>query len=650
MKKKIFIAAAVLFSSQLYAQKPVPVMSGDSTKNLDEVVITATKSPVKQSQTGKVVTIISKEQIERSSGETIAQLLNEQAGITINGAYNTAGSVQTIFTRGASSGRTLILLDGIPVSDPSMINNEFDLNLFSINDVERIEICKGAQSTLYGSDAVAGVINIITVKKDVNKLFNVKATAAFGNKSTIRTNIQLYGRAGKLTYTARFAKLKTKGFSSAYDSTGAKDFDNDGYDGNVVSAAVQYQVIPSLLVKTFLQYSRYKADIDAGVFADENDYTIKNSNLSSGLGVNFKKGIVNISGNYQYGELKRKYLNDSLDHPGFTLYEDNKYNGRTQYAELFSSIALTKWLTVLVGADYRWAMMHQKYYSLSMYGPYDPPSFDSSLHQTSFYSSLFFSALNKKLNVEIGGRTNKHSRYGNNTTYTFNPSFSINKNWRVFGSIASGFKAPSIFQVFDVFSGNKDLQPERSVNYEFGVQQTHEKISSRVVYFHRDIKNGIDYDYVNYKYFNFVKQTVDGFELELSVQPVKKLNLSVNYTLITGDEQTQSRKSTHDTTYNHFLRRPKHNMNVNIGYQFTKGLFAGIGAKSVSSRYDVGGYQKEDVLLDKYFLLRAYAEYKWKDHLKFFADAQNITNKKFFDLRGYNSIPFMINAGVTCNW
>ncbi len=643
MKKKIFIAAAVLFSSQLYAQQ-------DSTKNLDEVVMTATKTPVKQSQTGKVVTVIGKEQIERNSGKTVTQLLNEQAGITINGAYNAAGSVQTVFTRGASSGRTLILLDGIPVNDPSMINNEFDLNLFSINDMERIEICKGAQSTLYGSDAIAGVINIITVKKDVSKPFNVKATAAFGNKNTIRTNLQLYGKAGKLTYNVRYAKLNTKGFSSAYDSTGNKDFDRDGYNGDVVSAAVQYQVIPSLQVKTFLQYSRYKADIDAGVFADENDYTIKNSNLSSGVGVNFKKGIVNISGNYQYGELKRKYLNDSLHKPGFTWYEDNKYSGRTQYAELFGSITAIKWLTVLVGGDYRWATMHQKYYSESMFGPYDPLPFDSSLKQTSFYGSLFFSALNKKMNVEIGGRTNKHSRYGNNTTYTFNPSFSITKNLRVFGSIASGFKAPSIYQVFDQFSGNVDLQPERSVSYEFGLQQVYDKISSRVVYFHRNIKNGIDYDYVNYKYFNFVKQTVDGFEIEITAQPVKKLNLSFNYTLITGKEQTQSRKSTNDTTYSHFLRRPKHNFNLNVSYEFIKGLSAGISAKSVSKRYDVGGYQADDVLLDKYFLLSAYAEYKWKEHLKFFADAQNITNKKFFDLRGYNSIPFMINAGVTFNW
>jgi vitamin B12 transporter len=643
MKKKIFIAAAVIISSQAYAQK-------DSTKNLDEVVITATKSPVKQSQTGKVVTVIGKEEISRSIGKTVAQVLNEQVGITVNGAYNNMGSVQTVFMRGASSGRTLILLDGIPVSDPSMINGEFDLNLFSINDVERIEICKGAQSTLYGSDAVAGVINIITVKSDVKKPLNLKATLGFGNKSTFRANLQLYGKAGNLTYTARYAKLRTNGFSSAYDSTGSKDFEKDGYSGDVVSAAVQYQIIPSLQLKTFLQYSQYRADIDAGVFADEKDYFIKNSNLSSGFGAHFKKGIVNITGNYQYGELKRKYLNDSLDHPGFTLYEDNKYNGKTQYVELYGSITATKWLTVLIGGDYRWATMHQEYYSESMFGPYAPPAFDSSLHQTSFYGSLFFSALNKKLNVEIGGRTNNHSRYGSNTTYTFNPSYSISKNWRVFGSIASGFKAPSIYQVFDQYSGNLDLQPERSVNYEFGVQQLHEKISSRAVYFHRDIKNGIDYDYVNYQYFNFVKQAVDGFEFELSARPVKNLNITANYTLITGQEQTQSRKSTNDTTYNYLLRRPKHTINLGIGYQFTKNLSAGISAKSVSSRYDVEGYQKQDVLLDNYFLLSAHAEYTCKSQIKLFADAQNITNKKFFDLRGYNSIPFLINGGVTFNW
>ncbi len=643
MKKKIFIAAAVCFSSAAMAQ--------DSTRNLNEVVVTATKFPARQSQTGKVVTVIGKEQLEKSYGKSVAQVLNEQAGVTISGAYNAPGSVQTVFLRGASSGRTLILLDGIPVNDPSMINNEFDLNLFSINDVERIEVCKGAQSTLYGSDAIAGVINIITVKKDVTKPFNIKATTGFGNKNTSRNSIQLYGKQGKLSYSTRFAKLKTNGFSSAYDSTGAKNFDADGYDGNVISAAVQYQALPSLSFKTFIMHSQYKADIDAGVFADEKDYRIRNTNLSSGFGANFKKGIVNINANYQYGELTRHYTNDSLFVPGpfATKYESNKYGGRTQFAELYANITAAKWLNIIAGTDYRWWNMNQQYYSLSSFGPYKSNFADTALHQTSFYTSLLFNALKKKLNVELGGRTNKHSRYGNNTTYTFNPSYSINNNWRIFGSVASGFKSPSIFQVYDVYSGNLNLQPEKSTNVELGVQQAHEKISSRAVYFHRTIKNGIDYDYINYKYFNFVKQVVNGVELELAAKPVKHVSITANYTFIGGDEKTQSRKNTHDTTYSYLLRRPKSNFNITAGYQFCHNVFVSVSGKSVSSRYDVGGYRKEDVLLKSYFLLSAYAEYKYGEHVKFFADLQNITNKKFFDVRGYNAMPFLINGGVTFN-
>ena len=298
MKKHFFVVAAVIFNSQLQAQQ-----KDTTTRVLDEVFVTANKFEQKQSQTGKVVTVITKEQLEKSNGKSVAQILNEQAGITINGAFNAMGSVQTVFMRGASSGRTLILVDGIPVSDPSMINNEFDITLFSLNDIERIEICKGAQSTLYGSDAVAGAINIITIKKDVSKPFNIKATTSFGNKNTTRNNIQLFGKAGKFSYTTRFAKLSTNGFSSAYDKNNTGDFDNDSYDGNILNAAIQYQLLPSLVAKAYIQHSRYRADIDAGVFADEKDYRIKNSRLSSGGGLNYKKGIVTISANYQYGKL-----------------------------------------------------------------------------------------------------------------------------------------------------------------------------------------------------------------------------------------------------------------------------------------------------------------------------------------------------------
>ena len=639
------LGAALMLASIALGQK-------DSVKTavLDDVTVTANKFEQKQNSTGKVVTVIGREQIEKNTGKTVSQLLNEQAGITINGALNNTGSVQTIFMRGASSGRTLVLMDGIPMNDPSMINNEFDLNLFSLNDVERIEICRGAQSTLYGSDAIAGVINIITVKKDVNKPVNIKATASAGNYNTYKGSAQVYGKIKGFSYTTRYAKLYTKGFSSAYDSTGKAGFDKDGYNGDVANASVRYDFSKQLAVKTYLQYSRYKSDIDGGMFSDDKDYVITNKNLTTGLGIEYKTDRLSLTGNYRYSDVNRNYFNDSTDHPG-SLSKD-AYYGKNQFVELFANIKMGEYFTLLQGADYRFNGMNQENfgtYPASQWGPAGSygSHFDSVMSQDSIYATLLFSGVQNRLNIELGGRLNVHSRYGSNGTYTFNPSFKINDRFRLFGSIASGFKAPSLYQLYNSSNGNPDLKAESSVNYELGIQHSHKKINTRIVYFNRNIENGIDFNYVSYKYFNFIKQRIQGVEIETALQATDKLRVTANYTLLDAKEESQSREDFTHKEYDYVLRRPKHNLNINIGYQFTPALYANLTGKYVSSRQDVGGYMAKDVNLDAYFLLGAYAEYQLNKNFKLFADAQNITNKKFFDLSGYNSIPFILNAGIT---
>ena len=506
MSKKILTLIALSAAINAVAQKDT--LSG---KPLDEVTVTtANKVEQKQSTTGKVIAVITKEQIEKSSGKTVAQILNEQAGITINGAYNAAGSVQTVFMRGSNAGRTLILLDGIPMNDPSTITTDFDLNMFSINEVERIEVCRGAQSTLYGSDAVAGVINIITVKKDINKKLNAKATISGGSLGTLKTNVQVYGKVNKLTYTTRFSKLITNGFSSAYDSTGIKGYDNDGYNGEVAHAAVQYEINKQMMVKTFVMNSQYKADIDASVFTDEKDYTINNKQFSSGVGFMYKSSLMNVTANYQYTQIGRSYINDSGFVAGFSKFEKNEYSGRTQFVEVFASLNLGNGFTLLQGGDFRIGNMSNDYLSISSFGPYATSFKDTSMSQTSLFSSLIFNSSNKKLNVELGGRLNTHSRYGSNYTYTFNPSYTINTAYRIFSSIASGFKAPSLYQLYAGGGiGNAALLAEKSVNYEIGLQHQHKKINNRLVFFYRDIKDGIDYRNPNpgitSGYFNFIQ-------------------------------------------------------------------------------------------------------------------------------------------------
>ena len=364
----------------------------------------------------------------------------------------------------------------------------------------------------------------------------------------------------------------------------------------------------------------------------------------------FKNNAVTLNGNYQYSDIKRNYLNDSLDVPGFSKYSTDDYFGKNQFAELYAAIALSKRFTLLQGADYRFGSMNEQFLSISGFGPYTDQISDTTVSQASLYASLFYKSANENLNIDLGGRLNVHSRYGNNYTYTFNPSYRINKHFRIFGSIATGFKAPTLYQLYSS-SGNRDLKPERSNSYEFGVEQKHSKFTNRLVYFYREIKDGLDYDYNTYKYFNFLNQVVRGFEWESTVKPIDKLNINFNYTYISPTERTQSRVTVNDTSYNYLLRRAKHNFNISAGYQLTKAAYISINGKYVGSRFDVGGgYQEEDVELKSYFLLGAYTEYRFNKYIKAFVDAQNITNKKFFDIRGYNSIPFIVNGGITFNW
>ncbi|MBS1916565.1 MAG: TonB-dependent receptor [Bacteroidetes bacterium] len=643
MSKKFFAFLAALMGSHfLFAQN-------DTTgKQLDEVVVTASKSNMKQSQTGKVITVISHDEINKSVAKTLGQLLNEQAGITINGALNNAGSNQSIYMRGAASGRTLILIDGIPVYDPSISDNSFDINLIPVDNIERIEICKGAQSTLYGSDAIAGVINIITIKQNIQNPFNAKATLAGGNYGTIRGNAQLYGKiADAFVYNVRYSKYKTDGFSTAYDSSSKSNFDKDGYNGDALAANLAWNVTRQFTIKGFAQYSHYKTDLDGGAFTDARDYTNTSKNLMLGGGAVYKIAGTTISGNYQYSTYDRQLLEDSTY--GQYYYND-KYFGKTQYVELFASSKIGSNLTWLNGADYRFSEMNEH----SNYGNFT----DTAAKQVSVYSSLFYAA-KSGLNAEFGGRFNSHSRYGTNYTYTFNPSFVFNDEWKIYASVSSGFKAPTLFELYSSY-GDKNLKPETSVNYEGGVQYSTKVFNSRVTYFSRKIKEGLDFDYINYVYYNFSLQNTHGIEWENKINITKQLSLNFNYTWIHTREEVQSRQPyaydpvnfiyffNKDTTYNYSLKRPEHSINASLGWKQNNKFFINVGLHYESKRYDAV-YVSPDALLKSFVIFNAYTEYVFSKYVKAFVDAKNLANKKFFTINGYNSIPFIFTAGATVN-
>ena len=605
----------------------IQAQTDTTNKVLDEVIITANKTEQKQSTTGKVISVINKAEINRSQGKTLGQLLNDQVGLVVNGALNTSGSVQRVYTRGAGSGTTLILVDGIPAYDPSDIDNNFDLNFIPLSGIERIEICKGAQSTLYGSDAIGGVINIITAKNNIARKLNTDIAISAGSFGTTKSSINIYGKVNKLSYDLAATDYRTDGFSSAYDSTGKKKFDNDGSKIGTINASIKYQVNNQLSIKAFGKISSYKADIDYGAFTDNAD-KINNQTKVAGVSFSVKKDNLQENGYYQYTTTTRHY--DLM--PGGT----NDYHSINQTAEYYASFKLIKHLYMLAGGEFRYSSMNSLYHD-PMWG--DSPFNDTAFRQYSVYSSLMYKS--DKLNIELGGRYNNHSRYGNNYTYTFNPSYRISNSFRVFGSIATAFKAPSLYQLFDQWSGNKDLKPEKSTTYEAGVQHTASDFQQRLVLFYRNIEDGIDYNYGTYAYFNYNTQKVKGLEYEVNYHPTEVVSITANYTFLSPEESKLSSFTSKDTTYDYSLKIPKHTFNLTAGYTINNHIYFRMGTKYVSSRYDFGGNK-----LEEYMLVNAYAEYKFNSKVKLYADFQNIGNVQFFETRGYNSIPRYFMGGV----
>src|SRR5687767_4588334 len=209
MKKKIFVLAAMIICSRLQAQ-----IEDSTGKLMDEVIFTANKYPNKTSLTGKVLTIITRQELERSGGRTLAQVLNEQPGLYINGANSNPGKDKSVFLRGARSEHTLITIDGVPVYDPSGIGSNFDIRNMPIDNIERIEILKGSQSTLYGSDAIAGVINIITRKPDARS-FTSSGVFSYGSNQTFRGYIGISGNSNIIDYNASYTYYRTRGIDEA---------------------------------------------------------------------------------------------------------------------------------------------------------------------------------------------------------------------------------------------------------------------------------------------------------------------------------------------------------------------------------------------------------------------------------------------------
>ncbi|MBE7179355.1 MAG: TonB-dependent receptor, partial [Mucilaginibacter polytrichastri] len=424
-----------------------------------------------------MVTIIGPEQIGRSSGKTVAELLSEQAGIIVNGAGSNPGKDKSLFFRGAGSQYTVILLDGIVANDPSGSGGVFDLRLIPIDQIERIEILKGGQSTLYGSDAVAGVINIVT-KKEGKPGNNVFGSATAGNYDTYRGTIGLSSTADRITYNLNLSHSRTGGISEAAlpPAGSTVPFDKDGFRQTAFNGNFSIRLDDSgkVRVSPFIRYFTEKGGFDDGSFADaKNEFLGKSFHIGGNAIYALKNGRFNF--NYSHQNNEREYQ---------TAFPAT-YNGLTNLLDFYYTQSIGEHVQILGGIDNRYTFIKIK----------DTQLPDNSANQFAAYASVVLNKLSI-FNLELGGRYNKHNRYGENYTYTVNPFLTfLNDDLKVFGTVSTSFKAPDLIALFGPFGANADLKPERSNSYEAGFQSyfIDKKLSFRAVGYQRKINDAIVY-------------------------------------------------------------------------------------------------------------------------------------------------------------
>ena len=652
MKKTFYAVAALIISSPAIAQS-------DSSKTLNEVVVSATKYPTKTSTTGKVVVVINRQDIERAGSRDLSQLINDQGGLYINGANSNPGKDKSIYLRGARVEHTLITIDGVPVYDATGIGSNFDIRQIPIESVERIEVLKGSQSTLYGSDAIAGVINIITRKGNANgKPVGGNALLSYGSFQTVRAAAALNGASKNIDYNVGYNYFSTNGISEAQRPAGNNStFDRDGSEQRGVQASLGIQATPKLRIAPYVRYNTVKGELDADALTDDNNFRTDNKIWQAGVRNDLSIGSGKLALLYNYTNTDRDYRNDSAASSGLGAFNHNTFASNEHYAEAYLVQPIGA-LKLTTGVDFRSSNLDlDNYYKSGGFVSASKLGKDTTeLSQVGVYTALAYSS--GGFNIEGGGRYNNHSRYGSNFAFNINPSYLFRKQWKVFANLSTGYRTPSLYQLYSIY-GNEELEPEESLNIEGGVQffTKDEKAYIRATYFNREVSD-LQVFFFNTttfqsQYINRDKQKDQGFELDGKINLGDKINIKAFYSYVDGEITTKVGGK--DTTFFNLYRRPKQSLALTLGSQVGKSLYLSAQLNSVGKSLDLTfpppTYAQTEVTLRSYVLINLYGEYAVvKNRLKVFADVRNVTGERYNEVYGYATPGVNAYGGIRVNF
>ncbi len=592
--------------------------SAQDIPDTPDLVVTATRVAQPASEVGQAVTVIDRAEIERRQTIVVSDLLATTPGVTVT-RNGTLGALTGVRIRGAEADQTLVVIDGVRVNDPSSTGGGFDFGNLLSSSVERIEVLRGPNSVPWGSQAIGGVVNIVTAAPTEG--VQARANAEYGYADSVFASAGVSGKTGPVSGSLTGGYLRTDGISSA-----ASGSERDGYRQYGATGRVGVEFAPGIGLDLRGYFADSRVEIDDGfdpktfVVADGPAYgTTQELYGYAGLHANLADGRFNNRVAFTIADINR----DNFSMPGGDVSFLGR--GRSERYEYQGDFRPLDQVRVVAGVERE----NSRFNDGVTYA-------DTGI--TSVYGQLIVKPLDI-LTITGGVRNDDHEDFGNHTTFGANAALALRTGTTVRASYGEGFKAPTLYQLFSEY-GDRELDPETARNFDIGVEQAllHDRARVGITYFNRRTRNQIDFDLGTFTYQNIARAEADGVELTLALRPVDALTLTANYSYI----DTENR-SVGDMFGNDLARRPKQTASVNADYRFAFGLSVGGTVTMVGDSFDDAA---NTVRLDGYALAGVRAEMPITDQIAVYGRVDNLTDSRYETVAGYGNYGRAAYGGV----
>ncbi|MEE4354916.1 MAG: TonB-dependent receptor [Desulfococcaceae bacterium] len=536
---------------------------------MNTVVVTASRAEIPLSRVSKSISVVSRKDMEDARQYFLPEMIDNVPGVYLkrNGG---PGRISRINMRGAKYQYTQFQYNGIPLKDATDILNSFNSyvqDLYGGEDIERIEVLKGSNSTLYGSQAMGGVINIIPAKW--NQELVLESRNEVGSNNTVFASARAaYGKENfYLDINPLYYDTDGESFSGSHDYY---------YEKKGLSAGAGYKFSEGMSLEFNSLYSDTEAPLHAqfpgldaqqrltGNRAAEDQHT-ENSLFLAGLTFTHQVNSVwDYSLKAAYSETRRHYFNSSVS------ADKSEYNGDTSYLEMQHNLRFTDWMNLTVGMDYEKSDYENREPLNAFQEIYDPRIFSYNWDYWDAFCMLRFSFLDDSLLLDAGGRYNDHEKFDSETVWEISAAY-IFKDFgtKIHGHTGTGYRTPALYEVYGGYlfngelipTGNPDLEPEKSISYEIGVDQFlfDNSLNFGLTWFHIDFDDLVIY---SLRYENGSEGRSEGIETYVHYQPCPYVRFGLAYTYADPEYK--------DSTSGKWLREPSFPKNK---FSFTTSLY-----------------------------------------------------------------------------